>query len=81
MLRKEGIDVSTAHFSFINPLPPQTEEVFSRFSRIMVCELNSGQFAAWLRSCLPGHEYIQYNKVQGQTFLSAELADAIRKAL
>lgn len=81
MLRKEGIDVSTAHFSFINPLPPQTEEVFSRFSRIMVCELNSGQFAAWLRSCLPGHEYIQYNKVQGQTFLSAELADAIRKVL
>ncbi len=80
-LRAEGLSVSYAHFSFINPLPPGTDAALSRFRRILVCELNSGQLAAWLRSSLPGHEYIQYNKVQGQTFLSVELADAIRRAL
>ena len=76
-----GDAVSFAHFDFINPLPANTEEVFSRFEKILVCELNSGQFAAYLRAELPGREYLQFNKVQGQPFLVRELVDAIKKEL
>ncbi len=79
--REEGLEVSFAHFDFINPLPANTEEVLSGFDRILVCELNSGQFASWLRSTHPAHEYLQCNKVQGQTFLVHEILSSIKNAL
>ncbi len=78
-VRKDGFKVAHAHFDYINPLPRNTEEAFSQFGRILVCELNCGQFAAWLRTCIPGHKYLQYNKVQGQPFLVQELVDIIEK--
>lgn len=74
-------DVAFAHFDYINPLPRNTEEVFSRYDRILVCELNSGQFARYLRGVLPGHEYLQCNKVQGQPFLVGEIRDRILKEI
>ena len=76
-----GDAVSFAHFDFINPLPANTGEVFSHFEKILICELNSGQFASYLRAELPGNEYVQFNKVQGQPFLVGELVDAIKKEL
>ena len=78
-LRNEGRKVSFAHFDFICPLPANTEEVFRRFRRIIVCELNSGQFASYLRSILPGHEYLQCNRIQGQTFLVKDIVDCINE--
>ncbi|MFW6310182.1 MAG: 2-oxoacid:acceptor oxidoreductase subunit alpha, partial [Prolixibacteraceae bacterium] len=45
-LRKEGKDVSLAHFNYIKPLPKNTAEVFSKYKKIIVCELNLGQFAS-----------------------------------
>lgn len=78
---EEGKEVSYAHFDYINPLPGNTEEVFGRFSRILVCELNSGQFARYLRGILPQFTYLQYNKIQGQPFLVQEIVSAIDGAL
>ena len=72
--------VPFAHFDFIKPLPKNTEEVFSHYEKILVCELNSGQFASYLRGVLPQFNYIQCNKVQGQPFLVQEIVDAINKA-
>ena len=43
-LREEGKKISLAHFKHIMPLPKNTEEVLSKFNRILVCENNSGQF-------------------------------------
>ena len=79
--RKEGISLSFAHFDFINPLPANTGEVLAGFRKVLVCELNSGHFAAYLRSKFPDHEYLQCNKVQGQTFLVHEILSSIKKAL
>ena len=76
-----GDAVSYAHFDYINPLPSNTEEVFSGFGKILVCELNSGQFVGYLRAVLPQFNYLQYNKVQGQPFLVSELVDAIKKEI
>ena len=73
--------VALAHFDYINPLPSNTAEVFAKHSHILVCELNSGQFAGWLRTMLPQFTYLQCNKVQGQPFLVHEITDAVRNIL
>ena len=73
--------VALAHFDYINPLPSNTAEVFAKHSHILVCELNSGQFAGWLRAMLPQFSYLQCNKVQGQPFLVHEITDAVRNIL
>jgi 2-oxoglutarate ferredoxin oxidoreductase subunit alpha len=61
------------HFKYIFPLPKNTETIFNQFKRILVCELNNGQFANYLRMTLPGHKYYQFNKVQGLPFMVSEL--------
>ena len=80
-LQQEGVAVSYTHFDYIYPLPPNTEEVFARFGKILVCELNSGHFAAYLRNLFPDHVFHKYGKIQGQPFLVTELKDAIKKEL
>ena len=77
----EETGVSYTHFDLVSPLPLGTEELFSRFSKILVCELNSGQFLGYLRTQLPQFNYVGFNKVQGQPFLVSELVDAIKKEL
>jgi len=72
-LNKDGKKIALAHFNYINPLPKNTVEVIKRYKKVVVCELNSGQFATLLRSKVPGVEFLQYNKVQGQPFTVAEL--------
>ena len=57
-----------AQFNYICPLPPNTREVLSQYKRIIVCELNTGQFAAYLRSQFPDITFEQYNEIQGQPF-------------
>lgn len=76
-----GDNVSYAHFDFINPLPSNTGKVLESFGKILVCELNSGQFADYLRTLFPHCEIIKYNKIQGQPFLVGELVEAIRKEM
>ena len=74
-----GEGVSYAHFDYINPLPANTEKVFSSFEKVLVCELNSGLFADFLRARFPKVNFIKCNKIQGQPFLVGELVDAINK--
>jgi len=72
-MNKDGKKIALAHFNYINPLPKNTIDVIKRYKKVVVCELNSGQFATFLRSKVPGVEFLQYNKVQGQPFTVAEL--------
>lgn len=72
-------NVAYAHFDYINPLPRNTEAVLSQFGKVLVCELNSGQFADYLRARFPKMNILKYNKIQGQPFLVSELVEAIRK--
>ena len=80
-LRAEGTDVAFAHFDYIMPLPKNTADVFSKYEKILVCELNSGQFVNYLRGIMPQYSYEQFNKVQGQPFLVQEIKDAIKANL
>jgi 2-oxoglutarate ferredoxin oxidoreductase subunit alpha len=67
-----------AQFNYICPLPRNTREVLSRYKRIVVCELNTGQFAAYLRSQIPGIEIEQYNEIQGQPFAVERIVEFVR---
>ena len=80
-LNKEGKSVSHAHFNYIKPLPKNTKEVFKNFKKIVVCELNLGQFAGYLRDKIPGFKYYQINKVKGLPFTVKELKEGINKLL
>ena len=72
-LQEEGKSISLAHFNYIYPLPSNTAEVLSGFKKIVICELNLGQFANYLRSKFPEFDYLQYNKVQGLPLFISEL--------
>lgn len=76
-LQIEGREVSLAHFNYINPLPKNTGEVLSQFDKILVCELNRGQFCNYLKSNFPKLDYESYTKVQGQPFMVAEIKDKV----
>ncbi|MBO4692488.1 MAG: 2-oxoacid:acceptor oxidoreductase subunit alpha [Bacteroidales bacterium] len=77
-LLEEGKSVGFAQFDYINPLPKNTAEIFKNFKKILVCELNSGQFADYLRAKLPEFKYQQFNKVQGQPFMVHEIVEAVK---
>jgi 2-oxoglutarate/2-oxoacid ferredoxin oxidoreductase subunit alpha len=72
-LQTQGNKISLAHFNYIYPFPKNTEEVLKGFKKIVVCELNNGQFIYWLRSIFPQYQYLTYHKVQGLPFLINEL--------
>ncbi|HPY66605.1 MAG TPA: 2-oxoacid:acceptor oxidoreductase subunit alpha [Bacteroidales bacterium] len=80
-LQAEGYNVSQACFNFINPLPKNVREVFSKFKKIAVAELNLGQFADYLRIKFPEFSYYKINKVQGMPFTIKEIKDNCIKIL
>ncbi len=80
-LQEEGVKVSLAHFNYINPLPKNVADVLSKFKKIIVCELNLGQFANYLRMSFPQFDYIKYNKIQGLPFTAVEIKENIIKIL
>ena len=80
-MRAEGKRVSLCHFNYINPLPHGVREIFSKFRKIVVCELNEGQFANYLRQSLQEFRYEQYNKCEGLPFTVAELCQKFESLL
>ncbi|HEX2967868.1 MAG TPA: 2-oxoacid:acceptor oxidoreductase subunit alpha [Bacteroidales bacterium] len=80
-LQKEGYEVSLANFNYINPLPINVKDVFGKFRKILVCELNLGQFANYLRTKHQEFSYEQYNKVQGVPFTVKDIKEHCIKLL
>ncbi len=64
-MQAQGKKVSLAQFNYINPLPKNTADIFKRFKRICVCELNFGQFVSYLRMKHSDFHYDQYNELKG----------------
>jgi 2-oxoglutarate ferredoxin oxidoreductase subunit alpha len=81
-MNEEGYTkIGLAHFNYINPLPKNTEDVFKKFKRIVVCELNNGQFAKVLKINFNDLELIQFNKIQGLPFGNTELIEKFKQLL
>ncbi|MDD4922923.1 MAG: 2-oxoacid:acceptor oxidoreductase subunit alpha [Bacteroidales bacterium] len=80
-MNANGYKVALAHFNYISPLPKNTAEVLKKYKKIVVCELNSGQFAGYLRTKVTEIKLSQYNKVEGQPFMVHELAEHFKTLL
>ena len=80
-LQDEGHKVSLVNFNYINPLPGNVKKVFSQFKKIVVCELNLGQFADYLRIKHQEFNYEQLNKVQGVPFTIKDIKEKCIKIL
>jgi 2-oxoglutarate ferredoxin oxidoreductase subunit alpha len=78
--RRAGAKVASAHLVHLNPLPPDLGEILSRFDRVIVPELNSGQLCNVLRA-----KYLvdarSISKIQGLPFKSREIENAIADAI
>ncbi len=78
--RAKGIDVSQIHVRHIWPLPENLGDLLRGYDKILVPEMNTGQFKTVLRD-----QFLvdarPLNKVSGQPFTIAELEAAIEGAL
>ena len=74
-------NIGYAHFNYINPLPKNTEAVLKQFKKIVVCELNSGQFVKVLKMNFDGLNLSQFNKIQGLPFGNQELEEKFKQLL
>ena len=80
-LNREGKKVAYTHFNYICPLPKNTGELLRKYKKIVVCELNNGQFAGYLRTQFPECPMQQYNKIMGLPFEVGELKECFTKIL
>ncbi len=80
-LTNEGHKIALAHFNYIKPLPRNTHEILKRYKKIVVCELNLGQFADYLTMNYPDIQTKRFNKVQGQPFTVIELKEHFKTLL
>ena len=79
-LNEEGAEnIGFAHFNYINPLPKNTEDILKKFKKIVVCELNNGQFAKILKINFNGLDLMQFNKIQGLPFGNTELMEKFKQ--
>jgi len=79
-LNQEGYtSIGLAHFNYINPMPKNTEYLLSKFKKIVVCELNNGQFASILMIKFSQFEFLKYNKIQGLPFSNDDLTQKFKE--
>jgi len=79
-INEEGFkNIGFANFAYINPLPKNTEEVLRKFKKIVVCELNNGQFAKVLKINFNNIDIVQFNKIQGLPFGNNELIEKFKQ--
>lgn len=72
-LQKAGHSISLVHFNYMNPLPKNTGDVLRSGKKVVVCELNLGQFHRHLQANFPDVKLLKFNKIQGMPFMIGEL--------
>jgi 2-oxoglutarate ferredoxin oxidoreductase subunit alpha len=78
--RDAGQDVSHAHVRWLNPLPRNLGDILTHFRKVLVCELNMGQFQFLLR----GHylvDAVGLHKIQGRPFMVSEIREKVDELL
>ena len=79
-LNEKGVKVASAHFVHINPFPDNTLEVISKFKKIIIPELNTGQLLKLVREAFLV-DALGINKVSGEPFTAQELTDKIEEKI
>ncbi|MFN3470300.1 MAG: 2-oxoglutarate ferredoxin oxidoreductase subunit alpha, partial [Novosphingobium sp.] len=78
--RRKGLDVSHVHVRHIWPMPSNLGDLLRGYDKVLVPEMNTGQFKTVLRD-----QFLidaqPLNKTSGQPFTIAEIEAAIEAAL
>jgi 2-oxoglutarate/2-oxoacid ferredoxin oxidoreductase subunit alpha len=78
---KPGQKVGHLHLRHIFPLPRGLEEIFARFDKILVPELNMGQLAKYLTSEYQQFRFESLSKVRGKPMKAAEVRSRVTAML
>jgi 2-oxoglutarate/2-oxoacid ferredoxin oxidoreductase subunit alpha len=73
----EGMKVGHCHLRWLNPFPRNLGQIISRYDRVLVAELNTGQLRMLLRSEFLV-DAVGLNKIKGKPFSVSELVDGIK---
>lgn len=71
------LDCALLQLNYICPLQRNVGDILRSFKRVVVCELNSGQLAAYLRSQVPNVTLLQYNQMTAQPFQVEQIVEFI----
>ena len=72
-LRAAGRSVANMHMRHVWPFPKGLDEIFGRFKRVLVPEMNMGQLWRLMRSEYPRHDFVSYPKVEGRPFTTTDI--------
>ena len=74
----KGIDVSHAQVKYMNPLPKNLGDLLKKFDKILMPELNNGQFSKVIRDKYMINA-ISFNKIKGMPFAASEIRAKIEE--
>ncbi len=80
MLRERGVKIATAHLHYLNPFPKNLGEVLSKFKKVIIPEMNSGQLCMLIRSQFLV-DATSIANLHGRSFFTEELASEIEQVL
>jgi 2-oxoglutarate ferredoxin oxidoreductase subunit alpha len=82
-----GPSVGQLHIRHLSPLPPGLAEIFARYRKVVVCEINDeglygyGQLATLLRGAFANPNIVSVCKTDGLTFKVREIVAGVQKHL
>lgn len=75
---EEGMEVSHAHVRYLNPLPGNMKRLLQNFEKVLMPEMNNGQFVKVIREKFL-IDAQALNKIKGVPFNTEEIVSAIKK--
>lgn len=73
------LDCALLQLNYICPLQRNVGDIIRSYKRVIVCELNSGQLAAYLRAQVPNVTLLQYNQMTAQPFQVEQIVDYVKE--
>jgi 2-oxoglutarate ferredoxin oxidoreductase subunit alpha len=74
----QGIDVSHAHVRYINPFPKNLGNILKNYEKILIPEMNNGQFSKIIRAQFLV-DTIGFDKIKGIPFTAEEIKKKIEE--
>jgi 2-oxoglutarate ferredoxin oxidoreductase subunit alpha len=79
-LRNEGKKVSHVHVRYLNPLPSNLGDILKKFDKVIMPEMNNGQFIKIIREKFLV-DAIGLNKIKGLPFATDEIVNKAKEVL
>ncbi len=73
----QELDCALLQLNYIYPLQRNVGDIIRSYKKVIVCELNSGQLAAYLRSQVPNVTLLQYNQMTAQPFQVEQIVEFV----